>query len=79
MYGTLGDVPLDGTASTCQSYGVAMPAGWRLAPDTPDTRALISMHTWSTEVIALGDGIGYWTTSGIQYGYAAGNVKALAP
>eukprot|EP01035_Chromulina_nebulosa_P003955 gene3955-5399_t len=72
VYSTLSDVSITSTVSTCQNYWLTLPAGWAIAPDTPEVRNILVQYPWSTDVLVLASGVGYRTTkfppAGIAYG-----------
>ena len=56
-----GQNPL-GTAKVCEDNGgVAVPAGWKVADNTADSRAVIAAYDWNTDLIVLSNGYSYVT------------------
>ena len=52
-YSTLGDVPINGNSTTCQSESKSIPIGWEIADDSDSTRTLIRSYGWSTSYVAV--------------------------
>ncbi len=67
VYATMDDAwPLDGTTIRCHACWnvgpVPIPTGWEIAPDTPEVRALMTVHNFSTHVVAID-----WADPGTGY------------
>ena len=64
---------VDGTGAVCHTLWLAMPAGYEVAPDTAEVRALVAAHTWSTHVMVL------YSAAGLDNGYPAYRTAGYPP
>jgi hypothetical protein len=75
LYATLANEVVEGTCGgSCQSSFIELPAGWSIAPDTPDSVAVIAAHTWNTHVVAVAGGNSY---GGLCYSKGLWNANML--
>jgi hypothetical protein len=72
LYSTLADVDPDGLTNTmCQNNYLTLPfSDWQLAPNDDYSRDVIMAHSWSTGLILVSDGKGYYVRTGGYYGNA---------
>ena len=62
QYRTLtGQNPGGGGGNRCENSPKPIPAGWKVADDTADSRAVIAGYNWNTDVIVLSNGKSYGT------------------
>jgi len=61
LYSTVTDVPLDGQTIHAHIYYLPVPSGWKIAPDSAETRSVIMSHRWSTHVAVMASGMGIRT------------------
>ena len=59
-YKTLDDAAVDGEAG-CQNGYHTIPHGWQIAPHDSDTTTVIAAHTWSTSIVIVVDGSGWYS------------------
>lgn len=59
-YSLLSNHLVDGFDSYCQDNCTELPENWAVAPDNADSIAVISAHYWSTNVVVVANGKGYW-------------------
>ena len=57
-YAALDGEPPESTSVGCQDNYLPIPAGWTIAPDTPESIAVIAMYPWGTHVMVV-DGSQY--------------------
>jgi len=50
-----------GGRRVCENSAKSIPAGWKVADDTADSRAVIAGYNWNTDVIVLSNGKSYGT------------------
>ena len=46
-------------SSGCQTTGLSLPAGWKIAPDTPLHRSALSCYPWGTDCVLFANGNSY--------------------
>ena len=76
-YRTLDDAPPEGLEDGAPNWGcqgtsnyLPLPAGYVLAPNDADSRAVVLAHRWSTSAVVLADGDSWWTSDGYSSGYS---------
>ena len=69
-YSTLADINYASTyLYNCQSYYMALPSGWVIAPDTYDSRYVLGLYYWGTSYMVLANGNMYRTFYAYLVGY----------
>lgn len=53
--------PYNDSKMVCQNEFLYAPNGWTIAPNTEDSKYVISNYKWSTAVMVVSDGTSYWT------------------
>ncbi len=62
-YSLLSNLPVDGTTLYCQSNFIELPVNWVVAPDNQDTQFIVGAYRWSTHVVVLANGYGYYSAN----------------
>ncbi len=65
------DVPMP-TINSCQTAYKTPLSNWVLAPVNQDVIKLIGNNYWSTDIVVLANGCGYWSKGNINTGTVAG-------
>merc|ERR1740129_220423 len=74
VFAALDGASPQGLDTGCQDQYLAIPAGWMVAEYDADSAHVIAANPWSTHIMVLRDGEGFWTNQGTSYGTAAGNL-----
>ena len=61
IYSTVTDVPVDSQTIHAHIYYLPVPSGWKIAPDSAETRSVIMRHRWGTHVAVMASGVGIRT------------------